>query len=286
MKKIYSAFYALLIISALFIASCEKDDYTGYSTLTASDAKATLEWTAPASVVEGELVYPFTITLDKKQVADIHIPITVSGTATSGADYSVSDEIIISAFTTSASGELKIMGDADIEETETVTVQIGDDKVANVDFAAQTKTVEILNRVYPNLDLTFDWSGEVTYDGATVELCDEVDMDIYVFDVDNNDLGIYNAATGACPEHLTFESQADGDYYLWANLYASSVAPTDGSVISFPITTYATQPGNFEDVMYSQAAASVIVSTDPAEDTFKPVMKVTKAGTNYTITPL
>lgn len=286
MNKIYSAFCVLLVCFALFMSACEKEDYTGQSTLKATDAKATLEWTAPASLVEDNLVFPFTLTLDKPQVADIHIYISSSGTA-DDHDYSVTQEIIIPAFRTSASGEFKVFGDADIEENETVTVQIGDNRTTNVNFATETKTVEIQNRVYPNLDLTFDWSGTVTYDGTSVSLCDSTDIDVLVFDADNNDLGIYGAATGSCPEHLTLETQPDGDYFMWANLYASTIVPTDGSVVSMPITTTATQPGKFKNVVYSQSAASVITSADPIDgSTLKPVIKVTKSGSTYTITPL
>lgn len=287
MKRTYSAFFVLLVLCTFVISSCEKEDNTGQSTLTASDAKGTLNWTAPASLIEDDIDFPFTITLDKPQVADIHIYVSHSGTATADEDFSVTDELIIPAFRTSVEGLLKIKGDAAIEEDETVTIQIGDERTANVNFATQTFTVQIQNRVYPNLDLTFDWSATVSYDGTSVELCDSTDIDVLVFDADNNDLGIYGAATGACPEHLTLETQPDGDYYLWANLYVSTIAPTDGSVISMPITTTATQPGKFEEVVYSQTAGSVITSADPTDgSTLKPVMKVTKSGLNYTLTPL
>ena len=181
----------------------------------------------------------------------------------------------------------KVIADENIETNESVTFQIGDVSLSNLNFTPQSFTVELQNFVKPNLDLTFDWGATVSYDGAEVELCDEVDIDILVFDVDNNDLGIYGAATGACPEHLNLEGLPDGDYYLWANLYASTVAPTDGSIISMPITVTATQPGLFEGVVYNQLPASVITSSDPTDgSTLKPVAKVTVVGTTYTITPL
>ena len=288
MKKYY--FLSLLVL-CVAIVSCQKDDYTGYSTLEASDAKGTLSWTAaapPASMVEQDTSFNFTITLDKPQVADIHIVISqIGGNATADSDFTLTDEIIIPAYQTTGSGTFKVIADEDIETNETVTFRIGDVSLSNLDFAPQTFTVELQNYVKSNLDLTFDWSGTATYDGASVELCDEVDIDILVFDVDNNDLGIYGAATGACPEHLTLDGLADGDYYLWANLYASTVAPTDGTVVSMPITVTATQPGLFENVVYNQTPSSVITSQDPTDgSTLKPVAKVTVSGTNYTITAL
>lgn len=290
MKKSYSLLLILLVLGVA-IASCEKDDYTGYSTLEASDAKGTLSWSAaapPASMVEQDTTFNFTITLDKPQVADIHIVIKqTGGNATKDSDFTLTDEIIIPAYQTTGSGAFKVIADENIETNETVTFQIGDISLGNMNFTPQSFTVELQNFVKPNLDLTFDWGGTVSYDGAEVELCDEVDIDILVFDVDNNDLGIYGAATGACPEHLNLEGLVDGDYYLWANLYASTVAPTDGTIVSMPITVTATQPGLFENVVYNQQAASVITSSDPTDgSTLKPVAKVTVVGTTYTITPL
>lgn len=290
MKKSYSLLLILLVLGVA-IASCEKDDYTGYSTLEASDAKGTLSWSAaapPASMVEQDTTFNFTITLDKPQVADIHIVIKqTGGNATKDSDFTLTDEIIIPAYQTTGSGAFKVIADENIETNETVTFQIGDISLGNMNFTPQSFTVELQNFVKPNLDLTFDWGGTVSYDGAEVELCDEVDIDILVFDVDENDLGIYGAATGDCPEHLTLEGLADGDYYLWANLYTSTVAPTDGTVVSMPITISATQPGLFEGVTYNQLPASIFTSEDtPGPLTLKKIAKVTISGINYTITPL
>lgn len=284
--------YVLLLALSAFVASCSKEDYTNESTLTASDAKGTLTWTAPTSIVETDTVFPFTITLDKPQVADIHIVVSqVGGDAEAGTDFDVSDELIIPAFTTSVSGEFKIYNDAAIEGAETVTIKIGDNSLANIDFQPVEKTVEIGNAVGSALDLVFDWEGSAMVDGTEVSFCDGVDMDIYVFDVDQNDLGIYGAATGACPEHLVLDGWDNGDYYLWANLYANGIRPTDGSVVQFPITVSASQSGLFENETYNQAAANVITSADPdyltdEANTYKPIIKVTVSGSNYTITVL
>ena len=277
------------------IASCNKEDYTGYSTLTATDAKGTLSWSVPppTALIETDTTFNFTVTLDKPQIADIHIPISqVGGNATLDSDFSVSGEIIIPAYATSGTGEFKVFRDAEIEGTETVTIQIGDNSVANFEFETQTRTIEIGNYVAPYLDLVFDWSGLVTVDTIeNVSLCSAVDIDVYVFDVDENDLGIYGAATGACPEHLVLDGMDDGDYYLWANLYVNDARPTDGSVIGFPVTVYATQPGLFENTVYNQSEANALNSSDPdyatdGANTFKPIVKITVSGSNYTITVL
>jgi len=289
-KKI--SLYLLLFALVATIASCDKEDYTGYSTLSATDASGTLSWTLPSSLVETDITYTFSVNLDKPQIADIRIPISqVGGDATAGSDFELGGEIFIPAYSTSGSAELKIFADSEVEGTETLTVQIGDNTVANLGYETQTRTIQIDNYVAPVLDLVLDWDGDVTVEGSPVNLCSSVDIDIYVFDVDDNDLGIYDAATGSCPEHLVFDGMDDGDYYLWVNLYANDVRPTDGSVVGFPVTIYATQPGLFENVVYTQAEANVLNSSDPdyatdGANTFKPLAKVTVSGSSYTITIL
>lgn len=289
MKKNYFLYLVLALVSTVWV-SCQKDDVTGDSSLEASDAKATLTFDVPQSIVETDTTFNIKVTLDKPQIADIYIPIHTSGTAENGSDYAIEDIIIIPAYYTSAIKKFKISNDTDIEQDETVTITIGDETVANVDFAQQSRTITIQNAVSPVLDLTFDWDATVTVDGAEVSLCDEVDIDIYVFDADENDLGIYDAATGACPEHSVRDWE-DGEYYLWANLYANAVHPADGSVVNFPITITASQSGLFEGDTYQQASTNVIKSSDPSyeEDgsgVFKPVAKITVNGSNYTITPI
>lgn len=283
MKKIHFLLPALLAVF-VGIASCDKEDYTGQSTLQATDAVGTLTWSAPASITETDTVFPFKVTLDKPQIVDVHIYISqTGGNATAGEDFSFTDEIIIPAFRTEGSGELKISNDTEIEGTETITLKIGDDRLSNLNMAPQSKTIELLNAVSPDLDLTFDWSGNVMVDTTSVALCDAVDIDIFLGSVDEPDFSLPYAATADCPEHLVMSGLPDGEYYVWANLWASSIAPADGSVIPFPVTTIASQAGLFENEAYSQAENNIILSTDEAENTFKKVVKITKSGINYTI---
>ncbi|MBK8444356.1 MAG: hypothetical protein IPL35_13510 [Sphingobacteriales bacterium] len=121
----------------------------------ASDAKATLSFNPPASIVEQDTTFNFVVTLDKPQAADIHIDRSqTGGTAEEGTDFDFSHDIVIPAYSTSAAGELKIYGDDEIEETETFTLSIGDNRTANVNYTSQSFTVELLNAVQPKLDLT------------------------------------------------------------------------------------------------------------------------------------
>lgn len=292
MKKTYFLYTALLLMLCAFISSCSKDDYTGQSTLKNSGAVGTLNLDAPAVMEEKDTTIKFSITLDKPQVVDIKVRIHTSGDAELDHDYALkSTELIIPAFTTSVTSELKIFNDTEIENADTIILTIGDETTANLNFSPQTKQIILTNAVSSDLDLTFDWSGTAAYDGIEVALCDSVDLDMYVFDADGNDLGIYGAATGDCPEHLGTAGWADGDYYITANLYINRVRPTDGTVVEFPITITATQAGLFEDAMYHQAAANVIKSTDPdyyddGAGVFKAVIKISKSGKNYTLTVL
>lgn len=301
MKKIYSAFYALLIISALFIASCEKEDYTGYSTLTAvENVNVSLTWdeAPPATLVEGGQSFPFTLTLDKKQVVDVHVHVIQSGGDADHDDYSVTEELVIPAYATSASGVLTINKDKVIESTETLIIQIGDVRTANANFTPQTITIGIENYIYPSLNLTFEWDGNVVRTDTvfqvpgpaiihtdTVTFCNNIDLDFYVWDADSLDLGIYDAATPtACPETLELDGWEDGDYYIAANLYKSSLTNPLG-VAHFPVTTTVEQYGKSKYV-FTQGESS-FTSDSPADGSlFTKILKITVSGTNYTVTPL
>lgn len=303
MKK-KSFLYILLSILSIVYYSCQKDDYTGYSTVVAVEGvQASLTWDTapPSSIVEEDKKYPFTITLNKAQVVDIHIYAEqTGGDAESKVDFDITDDLVIPAGSTSVSGELKILRDKAIEGTETLTFVIGDERTANASFAGETVNMTIENYIYPNLEITSSWEKDIIYHWTltdslgnefehtdTLSACEYADIDLLVFDADQNDLGIYDGATSSCPEHISLSGDlADGDYYIWANLYELAFSTPDNSVVTLPITTVVEQFGKMAPATYSQTNSSVILSTDPAETTLKPVIKVTKVGTNYTVTAL
>ena len=280
----------LLLIAPLFtFVGCDKEDYTGGSTLIPSSPSATMSHDIPASMVEDNVVFPVTITLSEAQIVDILIGISVldGGTATEGADFITDHELNIPAFSTSGTFDVEIGRDVEIEGTETFSIQVGDSRTANVDFSPQTITVELQNYVSPDLDITYDWEGSAVVDDTVRVFCEHVDLDVYVFDVDGNDLGIYDAATGDCPEHMTFSGMDDGDYYLWANLWYNDIHPSDGSTISFPITATFVQGGLFsESIIQADPINSDDLDYYDGGAVFKPIARVSVSGTSYTIEAL
>lgn len=292
MKNILNSryFVALGILSVLLFTQCSDEDYTGYGTVNPSNPTVAITWDAPASMEEMDVVYPFTITLSEVQVADIVFNISAdASTATEGEDFDLSTHSIrIPAYSTTGSGSLTIYSDALPEETETISVQIGDAALGNVNFTPETRTVDITNLVSDDILVSFDWSG--TVDGAVdgvatpgIDLCG-VDMDFLVGDDTTLDIGDYTCATGACPEQYLFTADTwangDGTFYFGVNLWdAAGITAADGSPLAVPVTMNLAQVG----VVNLSAAQdpSTVIMTDNDGSTVDPVLKVVVAGSSF-----
>jgi len=288
MKNFNKYFLAAVIVVSIF-TGCKKESFQNDSIIEVPSVTGTWSYTLPADMTEADSTFLITLTLDKAQVVDIHVPISAGdGTAAEDADFALSDHaIVIPAGSTSGKVKLNIYTDAEIEEDETVVVNLGDESVANAAIPIQSVNLILHNYVAPYLDLSFDWSGTATVDTVNVvDLCD-VDLDVLVFDVDGNDLGIYGAATGNCPEQLSTDGWDDGDYYLKANLWDNSVVhPTNGEIIGFPIRIGIVQAGAFDEVL-PQNPNNIINSSEPdaandGGDTTKGLIRITKTGNSYT----
>ena len=278
--------YLCLLCLAIVVTSCNKDDYTGDSTLQVSNPTATLDITIPDSMVEADMSFPFTITLDQAQVVDLHFTMSLGeGTATEGEDFDYTHDIVIPAYALSGSGSIDIHNDLTIEDAETFTVIFGATSTPNVNFAQVERTVTLQNFVSPDLNMFFSWDGTAVVDGAEVSFCDYVDLDVYVFDTDGNDLGIYDAATGACPEAMVFSGMTDGTYQLMTNLWSSGIIPSDPAVIiEFPITGTFVRGGLFSQSITQSSENSFSTADGDSSEDFRPLATVTIANGEYTIT--
>ncbi len=134
-----------LSIFALGIFSCESDDdATGYSNLQVeSDVTATLNMqdglAASQTVREADLnAYSYTVTLNKTQPVDIHLTISQVGGDADDHDIEFDHEIVIPAYSTSATGTIKILNDDEDEETETASIRIGGPNTSNAVFTPVT----------------------------------------------------------------------------------------------------------------------------------------------------
>ena len=214
--------------------SCSNDDATGESNLeVASNIIGTTNLISPLMATqtvneEDKGTYKFTVTIDKPQSVDIHIRVSqISGTANSD-DFTFDKDLVIKAYSTSASGSISILNDDTPEDDESFTLQIGDVNTSNATLAFKTVTFNIKNNLSPNLDLVFNYSktfdliNTITMEPITTSMCAiSYDMDFYILDSDLSDTGIYDAATAGCPEKITMDPARfpDGIYYVVYDIY-------------------------------------------------------------------
>jgi len=279
--------YILIAISLLTIVSCEKDNYTGDSTVTVRNSVGTISFDLPAEIVENDTAFTYTVTIDPPQVVDLHIPVTASseGTATEDEDFTIDHLLVIPAFTSTASGNLTIAEDAVIEGDETVVIQIGNTANANLNLAQTTSTITLKNFESGDLDVYADWGGTTSVGGMDYDLCESVDLDMYLYNSAYENMFAYDGATADCPEHLTISGLEDGVYGLYANLWASAVPADSLEIVSYPITVTFVQGGVLEETAI-QSSESAINNSDldyyAGGSVLKLVAEITVSGSNYT----
>src|SRR5690606_653902 len=94
--------YIAVISLSLLVFACDKDDFTGHSTLTPSSPTVTIVMPQPANFIEKDSTFEFTISINTPQIVDIAIPLSVvGGDATEGEDFTMDHLVIIPAHRTS-----------------------------------------------------------------------------------------------------------------------------------------------------------------------------------------
>lgn len=165
MKKIFNNKFgfALLLSSMLFISCDDSGDATGYSNLiVAEDVVGTITLDSPLTnsqtVREGDQgVYTYTITLNKPQSVDIHVSILQVDGDADDHDFEFDHELIIPAYTTSVSGEIKILNDDEDEDNETFTLRVSNANTSNATIASQELAFTIID-CYSDLAGTYSYS--------------------------------------------------------------------------------------------------------------------------------
>lgn len=274
----------LLGLGLLLTMSCNTDDHTGDSTRTASDAKATLNLNFSESTIynEGdENVLTYTISLDKPQIADIVAYVSfVSGTATEGEDFNYSHSVTIPAYQMSGTGTISILKDIEFEDTETLTLKIGDDSFANADYTPQEITVQIGN--FQENDLTIDLSWDGTFDGVdgATDFCD-VDMDLELLDSGDNYI---ETSYSDCPEQIIMSSTLPDDTYtlvvsLWTNNGETTVVDIPANLSIYKVGSQTTYTGDLSS--YFPLADGGL---DDGNDNAFLEYTIVKSGTTFTVT--
>jgi hypothetical protein len=274
--KISFSFLALLLMF-----SCESnDDYTGDSVVNATNPSLTvsLGFSNTETLIEKEASYDFTVSISEAQIADVIVNLVqTAGTATAGSDFSMPSSVTILKGNTTATGEITIHADELPEDEETVTIQIGLGNESNVSgVAGETVTFNIANLTDGDLVVGMDWNASSTVTdnyGKEIGAYDLGDLRLLLTDGTN----ILDGADGAVAETYTLVANApDGVYYIVADFYDAMDIPAD-----LDITLTFDQVGTMNNV--TSTFPSAINTNFNCANNFVTLTKITKVGTNYTL---
>jgi hypothetical protein len=223
MKKLYSKYISILALAAF--AACSDDDKTGESILTPTAPTVNITIEHPeVTLLEKDSTFEFTVTLTTPQIVDVAVYVNVTGgDATEGSDFTYTSLLKIPANRTSAKGQVKILADDLPEDTETLTITVGDDRTENASITPRTISFTIQNVSSGDLPLALSWAG-VLFDGSGAEIAptDIANLVFYITDP-NGDTEVVNSAT-AFEEALLTEDLVDGEYLLQVGI-AGAIDP-------------------------------------------------------------
>jgi hypothetical protein len=288
MKNIFKSI-GVLALTGIIFTSCNEDDHTGQSTMDYSPVTVTLSslssTTIDETAIDSDDASTYTVTIDasipEAQFIEYKIDLVQTGGTADSNDLSLGT-ITIPAGSNSGSATVEIMKTGDIEGDETFSVtgvSRANAIVAPYEFTG-TITNDYINDV---LEMELNWDGTVEFEtdfsSGEYDFCG-MDFDLLVFDpVTFGDLGIYDAATGACPENIDFDSSTpDGDYLIVIDLYDNPYS-TLGLSTDVPVTLHYSQE-HFD----TNGSVTTVYNTNDASGT-RALATITKSGYDYTITP-
>lgn len=283
MKSLNKYIAAMLLTWVAF--ACDNEEYKNDSTLSPSNPSVNIEIAnSNVTLLEQDSTFQFQITLSTPQIVDVAVYVTaIDGTATEGEDFTLEGEVIIPANQTTGTAVVKINGDVISEDTETLVVQIGDDRTANAQISPKTVTFTINNVSETDLPLELSWAADY-YDatGELVPATDVADMIFYVTDLAGN-VELTENGTGF-EEIVVTEALPDGEYLIKAGI-KEAIDP--GGLGNPPILDLS--------LKYSQVGQidATTITLPGAFDTklvcagnLYTLAKIVKSGSSYTITPV
>lgn len=277
-KSIFSYLTALTI--GLFLVGCDQEDNTGMSTYdpTSPSLEITISETN-VILIEGNQEYTFTANISAAQLVDIKLYAYQVGGDADGDDYTIDGSIVIPAGSTSAKGKLKIVQDDILEETETLKIQVGDNRTANTSQNSAFMDYQILNYTEGDLVIDLSWAmaGATTDDsGEAIDPEDFADMRLLISSTPDN-AGDIDEADGSGFESLVLSQDLpDGDYYIVTDFYdANSDIVRD---LNLSLNLY--QAGLINDDGYDFPNA--ISNLGTCDLNFYVMSKIIKSGTTYT----
>ena len=287
MKILFKYKYALAIalLAAVGVA-CETDDYTGDSTLTPSNPTVTIEIPNPEiTLLEKDSVFEFTVTLNEPQIVDIAIYIKmIAGDATEGDDFTIqsaNSRVFIPAYRTSGKAIVKVNMDEVPEDTETFTLQIGDERTANATITPKTVKFTVNNVSEGELPLALSWATDfVDVAGEPVEPEDAANMILYITDLDHT--VIEEVDGDGFEEFLMDETLPDGEYLIRAGI-AEAIDPGDlGDPAVLDLMLTFSQLGKIAETTFTFEEAYNTAFL--CEENMFTLASVVKTGSTFTVT--
>lgn len=271
---------------AFLFTACDDDDNQGYSGITPTNPTISVD--VPASgvnLVETKATYLFDVTLSEPQVVDIAIYIkTIAGTATEGEDFTIDNgnsRVYIPAGKTAGTVSITVLEDELLEETETFTIQIGDERTSNTEISPVEVNFTLTNLTKDDLAIGLSWETDVAEAiGLDLDPDEVVDLRLLLVDVATD--MIYAVEDGGSFEEYIMDADVpDGEYLLAVDVYSTINAGDYNATVTLDLELQFDQVGvinhkvlSFPQVMTNQYVCEAYRTN---------LAVVTKSGFDYSI---
>lgn len=285
MKRFLKYNLIALLAMALFMSSCNDDDYTGYSDLVPTEnVSITVGGTGSFTLTEADSSYTFDVTLSAAQIVDVVLYANVTGgDATSGEDFKIANtgsRVYIPAGSTTGTLEIKILQDNLAEAAETFTVTIGDERTANatVDPVDVTFTLENYTENMLSIDMT--WETDVA-DVIGLELDPDAVVDLRLLILNATDSSFVTGVDGSTFENYSgMDSLADGTYLIATDIYSTIDAGDYNAEVTIDVELGFNQSGVINNDILS--LPGVMTNAYTLSDGYIVYLAtITKSGDNY-----
>lgn len=276
-----------MVATVVFLfTACDVDDNTGFSGMVPTNPTISVDVPAGGvNLLEAKTTYLFDVTISETQVVDLSIYISViAGTATLGEDFTIDNgnsRVYIPAGKTTGQVSITVLEDELLEETETFTIQIGDERTANAVLTPVTVDFTLTNLTGDDLAIGLSWETDVAEAiGLELDADEVVDMRLLIVDMDGN---VIESADGSSFEEfvLTAADWADGEYIIAADIFATIDVGDYNSPVTLDLALQFDQVGLINGKSFAYPA---VMTNELNCDAYRTNLAiVTKSGSTYTI---
>ncbi len=293
MRKIKQIFIlSTLALTTLFVGCNDEPALTGQSNLEVSAGSkltVTTAFASPVSIIEGDNKYSFTVSIDKAQPVNVVVRVFQVGGTASSSDYAVDNLITIPAYKLSATGQITILKDDLKEGMETLVLQIGDNTVSNASLIPVTVAFNIQNYTEGSLIASLQWNTNLDLkdvSGNSISATDAADLKLLITKLDYNTSAALNTVNASATAFESFEmisTYADGEYLVVAQAASFLNLGAQGN-FDLDLTVKFNQTGVYNDKTFTFSKAMNSAAMTPCGPSgFFKLAKITKSGTNYTL---